>query len=51
VITEILDAKAVPQSLRAHRATLERLGAAYKQINAPLGRFGLDVIRINDLVS
>ena len=48
VITEILDAKAVPQSLRAHRETLERLGAAYKQINAPLGRFGLDVIRISD---
>jgi hypothetical protein len=48
VITEILDAKAVPQSLRAHKATLQRLGAAYKQINAPLGRFGLDVIEIND---
>jgi hypothetical protein len=48
VITEILDAKAVPQSLRAHRETLERLGAAYKQINAPLGRFGLDVIKISD---
>jgi hypothetical protein len=48
VITEILHAKAVPRSLRAHRATLERLGAAYKQINAPLGRFGLDVIEIND---
>jgi hypothetical protein len=48
VITEILDAKAVPQSLRAHRETLQRLGAAYKQINAPLGRFGLDVIEIND---
>ena len=48
VITEILDAKAIPQSLRAHRQTLERLGAAYKQINAPLGRFGLDVIKIND---
>ncbi len=48
VITEILGAKAVPQSLRAHRETLERLGAAYKQINAPLGRFGLDVIEISD---
>jgi hypothetical protein len=47
-ITEILDARAVPQSLRAHRATIERLGAAYKQINAPLGQFGLDVIEISD---
>lgn len=48
VITEILDTKAVPESLRAHRATLERLAASYKQINAPLGRFGLDVIEISD---
>jgi hypothetical protein len=48
VITEILDAKAIPQSLRAHRAILKRLGAACKQINAPLGQFGLDVIKIND---
>jgi hypothetical protein len=48
VITEILHAKAVPQALRAHRETLERLGAAYKQINAPLGQFGLDVIKISD---
>jgi hypothetical protein len=48
VITEILHPKAVPWSLRAHRETLERLGAAYKQMNAPLGRFGLDVIKISD---
>jgi hypothetical protein len=48
VLTEIIDAKAVPQSLRAHRQTLEQLGAAYKQLNAPLGRFGLDIIEIND---
>src|SRR4029434_7508002 len=48
VLTEILHAKAVPQALRAHRQTLKRLGAVYKQINAPLGRFGLDVIEIND---
>jgi hypothetical protein len=48
VLTEILDARALPQSLRAHVETLERLGAAYKQINAPVGRLGLDVIEIND---
>jgi hypothetical protein len=48
VITEILDTKAVPQSLRAHRQTLERLAASYKQINAPTGRFSLDVIEISD---
>jgi hypothetical protein len=48
VITEILNARAVPQSLRAHRETLERLGAAYKQINAPVGQLGLDVLDISD---
>jgi hypothetical protein len=47
-ITGILDTQALPQSLRAHRATLERLAASYKQINSPLGRFGLDVIEISD---
>jgi hypothetical protein len=48
VITGMLDTKALPQSLRAHRATLERLAASYKQINAPLGQFGHDVIEISD---
>jgi hypothetical protein len=48
VIADILDAKALPQSLRAHRATLERLATSYKQINAPLGQFGHDVIEISD---
>jgi hypothetical protein len=48
VIADILDTKALPQSLRAHRETLERLAASYKQINAPLGQFGLDVIEISD---
>ena len=47
-ISGILDTKALPQSLRAHRATLERLAASYKQINAPLGQFGHDVIEISD---
>ncbi len=48
VIAGILDTKALPQSLRAHRATVERLMQRYKQINAPLGRFGHDVIAISD---
>jgi hypothetical protein len=47
-IAGILDTKALPQSLRAHRETLERLAASYKQINAPLGRFGMAVIEISD---
>jgi hypothetical protein len=48
VVAGILDTKALPQTLRAHRATLERLAASYKEINAPLGRFGHDVIEISD---
>ncbi|MGB2952125.1 MAG: hypothetical protein WBB74_01890 [Gaiellaceae bacterium] len=31
---------AVPQTLRAHREWLLRLGAAYKQLTAPFGEFG-----------
>jgi arylsulfatase A-like enzyme len=36
---------AVPQSLRAHRATLIGLGAVYKQLTAPFGQFGMDTLR------
>jgi hypothetical protein len=35
---------AVPQSLRAHRETLRRLGDVYKQLNAPFGSFGMDTL-------
>jgi len=46
-ITEPLYAWALPQSLRAHRETLLRLGAVYKQINAAVGQLGLDSLRIS----
>jgi len=39
VIAEPLYDWAVPQTLRAHRETLLRLGAVYKQLNAPFGEF------------
>jgi hypothetical protein len=42
VLIDQLDASAVPQSLRAHRETMRRLGEAYKQLNAPFGAFGVD---------
>jgi hypothetical protein len=44
VLIDQLDASAVPQSLRAHRETLRRLGEAYKQLNAPFGQFGMDAL-------
>jgi hypothetical protein len=39
-IVRILTEGALPDSLRDHRVTLARLAAAYKQINAPLGKLG-----------
>jgi hypothetical protein len=47
VLVDLLSANAVPQSLRAHRATLIRLGEVYKQINAPFGEVGLDAIAVS----
>jgi hypothetical protein len=35
---------AVPQTLRAHRAMLESLGAVYKQINAAFGQFAMGML-------
>jgi hypothetical protein len=47
VLVDQLDASAVPQSLRAHRETLQRLGEVYKQLNAPFGQFGTDALTIS----
>ncbi|HEY9288782.1 MAG TPA: hypothetical protein VIT43_12255 [Candidatus Dormibacteraeota bacterium] len=41
VLIEALNPSAVAQSLTAHSETVKRLGAAYKQINAAVGQFGL----------
>ena len=35
---------AVPQTLRAHRETLLRLGAVYKQLTASFGTFAMDTL-------
>jgi len=43
VIVEALHPSARPK-LNAHRATLQALGAAYKQLNAPFGSFALDTL-------
>jgi hypothetical protein len=47
VLVEVLADWAVPKSLRAHRATLLRLGQVYKQINAPVGNLGLQTLQIS----
>jgi hypothetical protein len=36
---------AIPQSLIAHRETLLRLAAAYKQLTAPFGTFGMQTLK------
>jgi len=36
---------AIPQTLRAHRETLLRLGAVYKQLNASFGTFAMDTLQ------
>jgi len=43
-ITEPLHDWALPRSLREHQEMLERLGAVYKQVNAPFGRFGMHLL-------
>jgi len=47
VLIDQLDAWAVPNTLRAHRETLRRLGEVYKQLNAPFGQFGADALVIS----
>jgi hypothetical protein len=47
VLLDQLHDWAVPQSLRAHRETLRRLGEVYKQLNAPFGEFGMDALHIS----
>lgn len=44
VLTEALQDGAIPQGLRQHHETLERLGTVYKQLTAPFGEFGHDTL-------
>ena len=47
VLTEVLHEWAVPHSLREPKGTLERLGGVYKQLNAPFGRFAMDLLKVS----
>ena len=44
VITEVLSNKAQPNELNEHSKTTAQLGAVYKAINAPFGKFALDTL-------
>jgi hypothetical protein len=47
VLIDQLYAWAVPQTLRAHRETLRRLGDVYKQLNAPFGTFAMNTLVVS----
>jgi hypothetical protein len=47
VLIDQLHDWAVPQTLRAHRETLRRLGEVYKQLNAPVGTFSMNMLAIS----
>ena len=44
VITQVLIDQATPKELGQHGKTTPQLGAMYKQINAPFGKFALDTL-------
>ena len=44
VLTEILKGDALPKSLEKNKATVEKLGASYKQIMASFGQFSMDTL-------
>jgi hypothetical protein len=44
VLIEALDKDATPKALNEHKKATTGLGAIYEQLNAPFGRFGMDVL-------
>jgi hypothetical protein len=47
VMLDQLDGWAVPVSLRANFSIVLRLGEAYKQLNAPFGKFSMEALRVS----
>lgn len=47
VLLEDLLPSAVPSSLRLHRGVFTQLASVYSQLNAPVGEFGLDTLKIS----
>ena len=44
VVTQVLSNQALPNELHEHSNTTEQLGAMYKALNAPFGKFALDTL-------
>ena len=47
VITEVLNTKSMPKSLKSNDNLLEQLGQSYKQINAPFGQLALATLTLS----
>jgi hypothetical protein len=47
VISEMLDRNILPYALKQHKETLERLGQAYKQIEAPFGALAMASLKVS----
>jgi hypothetical protein len=47
VLTEALDASALPASLAKDLSLFQRLAGVYKQLDACVGQFGLDTLKIS----
>jgi len=47
VITEVLNSKTLPKSLKSNSTLLAQLGQAYKQINAPFGALGMASLKVS----
>ncbi len=47
LVNEIIHSWALPREVRRHEQLVQRLGAVYKQLNAPVGALGFDSLRIS----
>jgi hypothetical protein len=47
VIAEVIEPSALPQALRQDEPLVVKLGELYKQLNAPVGTFGLDTLAVS----
>jgi hypothetical protein len=49
LVNEIIHQWALPREVRRHEQLVGRLGAVYKQLNAPVGALGFDSLRISNV--
>jgi hypothetical protein len=47
VLAEVIKPSALPKALRQNKTLVVKLGELYKQLNAPVGTFGLDTLKVS----